>query len=122
MPLQQSSTNSRFDLARASLKRQWLELAERTQNNDGFAFLVFGGRLDLVSGKIKRDFDIWLAWRRKVQGAPIHRDFAAAHAEKAAEIDHCGANPAAVIDDHVDDPAHIFVGRVEHWPAENALN
>src|SRR5262249_46787473 len=126
MPLQHSCTNMRFDFARAagraSLKRQWLELAERTQNDDGFALLIFGGRLDLVAGKIKGDFGIWLTWRRKGQGAPRPRAFAAADAKKTAEVDHRGTDPAAAIDDDVDDAAHIFVGGAEHWPPENALD
>jgi hypothetical protein len=57
-----------------------------------------------------------------VQGAPIHRNFAAADPEKTAEIDHRGANPAAVIDDHVDDVTHIFVVGVKHLPAQNTLD
>src|SRR5262249_28361250 len=124
--LQQSCTNMRFDFApgraRASLKRQWLEFAERTQNNDGFALLIFRGRLDLVAGKIKGDFGIWLTWRRKVQGAPIYRDFAAADAKKTAEVDHRGTDPTVAIDDDVDYAAHIFVGGAENWPPEHALD
>ena len=57
-----------------------------------------------------------------MQRIPIHRDLAAADAEKAAEIDDRGAHLAAAVDEHVDDPAHVLVGGAAHVTAENALD
>ena len=87
-----------------------------------FALLIFGGGLDLIAGKIKRDFGVSLAWRRKVQGVPFDRNFPAANPEKAAEIDDRSPHPSASIDNYIDDAAHIFVGGAQDLPAENALD
>ena len=107
---------------RALFKRQWLELAECTENDDGFALLIFWGGLDLIAGKIKRDFGVSLAWRRKVQGVPFNRNFPAANPEEAAEIDDRSPHPSASIDDYINDAAHILVGGAQDLPAENALD
>ena len=78
--------------------------------DDGLALPVFGRGLDLIAGQIEGDPRPGLGRLRKMQRIPIHRDLAAADAEKAAEIDDRGAHLAGPVDEHVDDPAHVLVG------------
>ena len=104
------------------IRRQRLELAERAKHDDGLAILIFGRGFDLVAGQFEGDRLFGLAGRRKMQRVPIHRDLAAADAEKAAEVDDGGADLAAAVDQHVDDAAHILVGWAAHFAAENALD
>jgi hypothetical protein len=87
----------------------------------GLTVLVFRSRLDLIAGQIKRDFGVRLAWRRKVEGAPLQCDFAVADAEKAAEIDDRGTHEAIAIDDYIDNAAHILVGGAQNLAAKNAF-
>jgi hypothetical protein len=76
----------------------------------------------LIARKIKGDFGIRLARWRKVQGVPIHGDFAATDPEETAEIDDRCTHPPAMVDNHVDDTPHIFLGSAEDLAAENTLN
>ena len=62
-----------------------------------------------------------LATRPKCSAFQSTDDFAAADAEKTAEIDHRRAHRAGAIDDHVDDPPHVLVCRAADLAAEHAM-
>src|SRR6185312_2739932 len=72
--------------------------------------------------EFKGDIDIGLAGGRKVQGAPVDRDPPAADAEKTTEVDDRRADLAVRIDQNVDNPAHILIGRAAHFAPENAFD
>ncbi len=53
---------------------------------------------------------------------PVHRDFAAADAEEAAEIDDRGTRLAGAVDQHVDDAPHVLIGSAADLAANDGLD
>src|ERR1700722_961010 len=82
--------------------------------------LVFGGILHVGANQAQLDRSSGIVGC-EFQQVPVDRDLAAADAEETAEIDHCGARPAVLVHQNIDDQTHVFTGRAEHLFAENAL-
>ena len=95
-----------------------IEAPQRAQHDEGLALLVFRRGLHLVARELKYDPAALLAGG-KVQRFPIDRDLSAADAEESAKIDDGGTGLPGLIDDHVDDAAHILVGSAADLPAED---
>ena len=74
----------------------------------------------MIASKIKLDFGVGLAWRWKVEGNPLHCNFAVADTEKAAEIDDRCTHEATAINDYIDNAAHILVGCAQNLTAKNS--
>src|ERR1700691_5282980 len=100
---------------------EWQQGARRTEHHDRRVFLVFGRRLYLVLGQFKRDAFALVGDLSEMQRVPVHDDFPAADAEKAAEINHGRAHLAGAIDDHAEDSPHILSCPAAPTAPQNAV-
>src|SRR6266436_6063833 len=100
---------------------QWLQAAGGAKHHDRRILLVFRRRRHLFLGQLERDAVALVGNAPEMQRVPVDHDFPAADAEKTAEIDDGRAHRSGPIDDHVDDAAHVLVGRAANLAAEHAM-
>src|SRR5579875_773975 len=100
--------------------RHRLRTARGAQHHHGLPLLVFRRRFELIACQVEGDA-FGLSGRREVERVPIDRDLAAADAEKTAEIDDCGARHSGLVDDDVDDAAHVLAGCARHRLTQDGL-
>src|SRR5689334_542623 len=98
-----------------------IQTAGGAQHDHRRILLVFGRLAHLLLGQFQRDAVALVGDAAEPERLPVDHDLAAADAEKAAEIDHCGAHRAAAVNDHVDDAAHVLVGSAANLASQNAV-
>jgi hypothetical protein len=81
--------------------------------------LVFRRGLYLIACQFKDD-PVVLFVRRKMQRIPIDRDLPAADTKKPAEIDNGGPHTSVLIDNHIDDAAHVLIRGAKYRSAKNS--
>jgi hypothetical protein len=60
--------------------------------------------------------------RSETQNAPVDRNLPVPDAEEPAEIDYGGTDLTGVVDDYVNDAAHVFIRNAADFPAEDRLH
>src|ERR1043166_3755494 len=90
------------------------------QYHHRLAWAVFWGGFDLIAREIEDDA-LRLVVRREMQRPPVDHHLAAADAPESAQVDHGGAHRGGLIDQHLDDVAHVLAGAALHRSAEDGL-
>src|ERR1051326_344545 len=98
----------------------WGRARGGTHYHHWLAGTVFRGGFDLIAGEVDGDA-LRPVLRREMQRAPVDHHLAAADAEESAEVDHRRASRAVLIDQHLNDVAHVLAGAAVHRGAENGL-
>src|SRR5690242_3300365 len=98
-----------------------LQTAGRAEHDHRSIFLVFGRLAYLLLGQFQRDAVALVGDGAETKRAPVDDDLAAADAEEAAEIDHCGAHHAVAANDNVNNAAHVLVDGAADLAAKDAV-
>jgi hypothetical protein len=110
---------------RAALLLAWCRLSKRhrsrgAQDDDWFAIFVLGSSLHLSPFKVHHHARLFS--RSETQNAPVDRNLPVPDAEEPAEIDYGGTDLTGVVDDYVNDAAHVFIRNAADFPAEDRLH
>src|ERR1051326_2751379 len=98
----------------------WGRARGGTHYHHWLAGTVFRGGFDLIAGEVDGEA-LRPVLRREMQRPPVDHHLAAADAQESAEVDHGGAHRGGLIDQHLDDVAHVLAGAALHRSAEDGL-